>query len=294
MSIVRDVGDAPLVPSAEHAAPKPVGVVETDLFCAHCGYNLHTQPVWMDERLAIPVCRCPECGRHQPPGVATSAVTPWLKRLGTLVLFAWIVLLLGVLAGGLLTMGAVQVGVSETLVRTRYVDANGLVTDAFYTMTRNGEDIAVLRDGRQVPVAQLRRTSPLPTPAQFWALRDSGAMLAAFAAMQIPVVLGGVFWAAVLSHWRRRRLLWIAVTPLLVSAFLVAIVTFEDRRGAEWRFATSLVCSLVGAVQVVVLAASLWWGRPIARGVVRLLVPPRQLLAFLWHADGKTMPGSGR
>ena len=65
------------------------GQIEVDAFCGGCHYNLHGQPVTVDERLGLPVCRCPECGRWAAAGVATGAGSVWVRRLGTVLLFNW-------------------------------------------------------------------------------------------------------------------------------------------------------------------------------------------------------------
>ena len=46
------------------------------------------------------------------------------------------------------------------------------------------------------------------------------------------------------------------------------------------------------AMQAVGVLVGTRMGRPIARGVARAVIPPkpRQLLAFLWQADGKPVP----
>src|SRR5687767_12375287 len=74
----------------------PLGVVLTDLTCEGCGYNLYSQAIARDERLGIPVCRCPECGRFNVPGKATDAGRAWLRRLGVALLVLYVLTVLWV------------------------------------------------------------------------------------------------------------------------------------------------------------------------------------------------------
>src|ERR1700719_294720 len=77
------------------------GQLEVDCFCSRCHYTLHGQVVWIDERLQIPICRCPECGRHHPAGSGVTAHSVWLRRFASLLLALWVivVLFLSFLAG---------------------------------------------------------------------------------------------------------------------------------------------------------------------------------------------------
>src|SRR6478672_8387076 len=51
----------------------PIGRVEGDMFCSGCQYNLHGLNVTLDERLQLPIVRCPECGKFHAAGIATGA-----------------------------------------------------------------------------------------------------------------------------------------------------------------------------------------------------------------------------
>src|SRR6185369_4270298 len=87
----------PPVSSAAPAAPNPAErpvQLETDAFCVECGYNLHGQPVTRDQRLNLLVARCPECGQHHPAGLGVTATKLWLQRFASLLLFAWILIVI--------------------------------------------------------------------------------------------------------------------------------------------------------------------------------------------------------
>jgi hypothetical protein len=64
--------------------------VEIDRFCDGCGYNLRLQPVRRDPRTAVPLCRCPECGRFHAAGDLSTAGRLWLYRATRVLLLLWL------------------------------------------------------------------------------------------------------------------------------------------------------------------------------------------------------------
>src|SRR2546421_11918868 len=87
-----------------------VSHLQSDTFCAGCGYNLNTQAVLRDARLDLLVCRCPECGRYAAAGLGTSASRTWLNRVGILLLMLWILVLLGIFGFGSFALGGLSYG----------------------------------------------------------------------------------------------------------------------------------------------------------------------------------------
>ena len=106
-----------------------------------------------------------------------------------------------------------------------------------------------------------------------------------------------VFAVVAFPHWRRVAYLSLAlVLPIIAGVVDVAIWHDEAPHllgwGLNYMAAHCVVQVLGGLVGVV-------FGRPLARGVVRIILPPsiRPRLAYLWHADGKpppTRPGNRR
>jgi hypothetical protein len=73
--------------------PKPPATIQQDLFCS-CGYNLLSQRVEVDERLSLPVCRCPECGRFHALATTCASPTADARLRGTAVIITvWLFLL---------------------------------------------------------------------------------------------------------------------------------------------------------------------------------------------------------
>ena len=131
MSTLAEPPPPPMLPEEVPQRPplQRFLLVEADQFCP-CGYNLHGQRVTFDERLDIPVVRCPECGKWHPAGHGSTAMRPWLARLATVLLAVWCLFNLGFTLAVLMTLFGVTMGrtVGDTV------------------------EVAQLPDGRQVTV----------------------------------------------------------------------------------------------------------------------------------------------
>lgn len=115
--------DAPTRPSGSDAAPAGASAsapavmarFELDHFCESCGYNLRSQEVWRDERLGILICRCPECGSHQPANQHVPARRFWVKWWTAVVLILWIGVVVGMHAAAMGLTGATYAATVEVL-----------------------------------------------------------------------------------------------------------------------------------------------------------------------------------
>ena len=326
------------------------GVIETDQFCP-CGYNLHNARVERDERLGLPVVRCPECGRFAAAGAGSSAQSVWLRRLGTLLLFVWALLLAAVAVAASLATWGISTGHyyefttdaridpdTGRVVVERWVkldlDPDGELPEGVgtttnwqtdepmtytyrYTFADTGEPVPapstdrvrIDDDGQRfydpvrIPHSVAPEDRELDSPMVFnpyggYTTYYAGAptwrsTLGFSGGMVIGGLILGVLQAAALWHLR-----WPAklIPPMLVAALAVGLWLIE--RSIEGQLGAYANEVIVQTLLTVPLALLVGWivglliGRPVARGVARLIVPPkpRQSLAFLWHADGKTMP----
>jgi hypothetical protein len=106
----------------------------------------------------------------------------------------------------------------------------------------------------------------------------------------LGLITGGLF-SVLLWHVRGWRRVFGLVPPFLAcgGAALVWAGDSPTRGLREWGIVE--IC-LYLLLLVPALAIGAWTGRPIARGFLKLLVPPkaRQHLAFLWIVDGKVPP----
>jgi hypothetical protein len=258
-----------------------IGQVETDTFCEGCGYNLHTQMVVRDERLGILVSRCPECGRFAAAGRTTSASSVWLNRLGTILLVVWVMFLLTLFGLCTFFLGLVPYG--HTIEATTFESDTYAPIPSQYWRAPNGKHWS-RRWSYRVP-RQIRAEDEDNLHREFQA-----QLLLASIAGALALITGGLF-TILLWHckgiWRAFALL----PPFLGcgGAVFIWIVDPMSVLIREWGI---VQIALYLLIEIPALAIGAWAGRPIARGLLKLLVPPkaRQHLAFLWIVDGKTPP----
>ena len=278
-------------------------VIQSDQFCT-CGYNLHGQTVERDERLDLPLVRCPECGRYHPAGHGSTALRPWLARLAAFALAAWVVFLLGVwiavtasLTGLLvagLTMDAVWITVEMSSGRpiAQHWDPDASTTtfvflDTGEVTTPKGSRWEMRYVPRSHPWAQAQHgTSTYINRESSW--EEYAVFYGAHVA--IALVLG-IAQAAVMWHLREWRRWAIPISLLLIPVTFLAITVRSDAYallGSAFIGGTVLQIALFLGTY----ALGLLIGRPVARFLVTMLIPPRprQMLAFLWHADAKVVP----
>jgi hypothetical protein len=252
--------DAPAI-----ANSAKTGQIETDLFCHGCGYNLHGQVVTADDRLGFMICRCPECGRHHPAGFGTSAASVWLKRLGTILLFVWIAIVLGATVLSLIALGGFQAGYVNEFLWYNWVNAG----QSYYSLSPPaGADL-----------------SQIPGWSQAIALYLCAGAFGFFLGTALVTLL----W-----HWPSRRYFWAIALPLISAAFLLLLPFRDHEYDHVWTWCVTGVGVQCG-IEIIGILLGTSLGRPLARAVVRTIVPPkpRQFLVFLWTVDGKAHPSAG-
>jgi hypothetical protein len=267
-----------------------VALVETDRYCEGCGYNLRTQPVRRDARTRLLLCRCPECGGFHPVREGVTAGQVWLQRLGTLGLFAWILTILTVIIG----LGAAQVGFTyvtlEELTTYRQVvlptpsSSQPAATGTTMTLVTGGR-ITITQSGGTATTYRREVRTSYPYYRVFLALMYGLSFALGFVLMLFAVVA--------LHHWRRWGCLLLAcVVPLVTGAVAWYAWSIESPHLIDWGtmkvVSHSAACLAGGLTGILV-------GRPFVRLLVALMLPPRvrQVLAFLWLADGKQPPPVG-
>lgn len=261
--------------------PSPLPVIarlETDRFCDGCGYNLYTQAVHRDPRTQLLLCRCPECGRVHSVRDHATIGRVWLHRLGTLGLFAWILALLAVEFGLAMAQLGVTVGTLEELTTF------GQTGVRIITSTQPGVVTIVGPSSNTVWRREAREEVDYYAP--FLALMSGLAFTIGFLSATLLVVAA--------HHWRR----WIYLLPVLLMPLAVGLLVWYlwgtdhphlrawSSRYVVWNGVANILGGVVGV----------YFGRPLARLLVTVLLPPRprQVLAFLWRADGKSPPSPVR
>jgi len=280
------------LPVVEFDAQPAVARVETDRFCDTCGYNLRTQPVRRDARTDLLLCRCPECGRVHPAHDTVTAGHVWLKRLGSLLLFVWILVVLG--AG--VALFAAQVGMTfvplEELTTYRSVTVGPPATQPAGTITRIGPDGSTVMTISAGTVTLSTGGSPTT-----WrrVVRQEYEHYAAFTLLVrgisfalgfLLAMMAGVF----LHHWRRWAYVLLVILFSVGPAVIAWYVWSHDwpdlREWSELHIAAQAAAHFAGGLAGALL------GRLVARLIITVTLPPRvrQALAFLWLVDGKEPP----
>jgi hypothetical protein len=248
----------------------PIGRLETDTFCPHCHYNLVSQSVLRDQRLEILVVRCPECGRFSAAGQGATATRVWLNRLATAFTAGWVLFLALLLLTATFFLGMMSFGMVMAFAEfkaTPHLNAAGAPASyTYYYVPREASDYP--------DAARELRTELIVMTSVTFAL--------GFVAGGIVTVL---LWH--LRGWRR----WLAIVMPTVGCGVSMLIFSLDpsyqsiRQWGRPRIAGAFALEAIGVI------VGLQLGRPIVRGILRLLAPPklRQHFAFLWIVDHKRL-----
>ncbi len=308
-----ETDDVPRLPAAQRR-----GVIEVDTFCPGCHYNLHGQAVTVDDRLDIPVCRCPECGRFHPAGVGVTASSVWVRRLATVLLFNWVAVVIAATVAicffmGVISEVSVDVYAEHVMVTpdgrpvAPLVGQNGSFTGQHVIAGTNApvqnfnaaEVLHPIWGGPAVSDNRYDAANPYNYvgvgPATYPSLHEAGPgwtpwLWAAVGSVTLGC-LAATLCVTLLWHWPRRRYAWCLLLPFVAGSFLSVVYGVVDQYQLDRGQAIGRA-ALMGAVQALGVLVGTRVGRPIARAVVSVVVPPkpRQALVFLWQVDGKTMP----
>lgn len=273
--------------------PKRAAHLETDVFCERCGYNLHGQPVERDPRLGLMVCRCPECGGWHAAGRGITSASLWLARLATLVLFLWVLIVLFAIFWLCMGFGAVQVTHVDEFSYRHWIadDGQPIERDASRGWVYSGTTRPA------TPDRIVRRAYP-PKDDNFSAERHReqiliGSIILVLCDLSLGLV-GGMLLVTFFWHWKRSRYTLTLLLPFAIAAFVVAAMLYADDDYTDIRGWAASRILMHAALQAVFLYIGIRIGRPLARGLLRMFIPPRprQVFAFLWRADDKPMPAA--
>ena len=238
--------------------------VEVDRFCASCGYNLRGQPVRRESNTQLLLCRCPECGTFAPANDTSVQFDPWKRRGAKLLWGLWVLFCVYLLVGAGGAMTAAMVGIMEELDQTH--------RRWEMTSPHSPEQMQALAQRLERQREQVRAAGVLAVPA--------------------IGLIAGMIWPIIFPHWRRWGYHLLAVgLPLLAAGILFIILKLggpsvqqEDR----WLMRIMPLGLIAAGVIGIALA------RPLARGLLTLVLPPRMRAAFsyLWMIDGKKPPSA--
>jgi hypothetical protein len=231
--------------------------VQNDVFCP-CGYNLYAQRVEVDQRLQMPLCRCPECGRFHAMTTTFATQSPWRSRQEQIAIVFFTLAIIFVIAMATFGLFGLQMG------------------------------CLAIRDDieRYAERAQLN----LFEYEYYWFEITWGPTL-----MRSLCVVSGFIYAAVCVtffwHWRKPYYRLLALVPIGTGIFLLWVVAVNEVRlfGAPYfwpELLTATVALLAGII------AGVRYGRPTVRALMRLVMPPKWLMpfSFLWLVDGLPSP----
>lgn len=245
----------------------PVAVIDLDRFCNHCGYNLRTLPVYRDDRTGIPVVRCTECGRYQAANDGATAVRPWLNRLTGLILWCWILAVLG----GLFVIACGEGGIS-------YATLDELTEHGGYTTQQVGA--TTIRTWTRIGPLQI------DTDYEDYRLFITTILVTSFAL----AFASGLYLVVVFPHWPRLAYVGVVLALPLAVGLIIGVSWSQQ---APHLFAWGVPYIIAhAAVQLLGGFVGVRFGRPTARMTVRLVLPSslRPRLAYLWLADNKPFP----
>lgn len=263
----------PIEPPSFDDQPQ-VGQVELDRYCVRCGYNLRQQAVRREPATRLLLCKCPECGSFEPANQAMTRPKSWFGQLVLLLWLVWIAALGGAVAGAIGGTARLSYQAGELLSETESLDTP--IPDPRDT---TGNSVRMISFQYQVQELDAENTVMLIS-----------VLLGSFATALGLLSLFLIF----VPHWRRRAYVILALGWPIVSligsytAHLVDNYTLAYATDglAMWIYLSPLLITFfafAGGLTGVCLS------RPIARLIVRIVIPSRQRgpFAYLWLVDGK-------
>lgn len=322
----------PDAPPTPHADDERVSTIGADRLCASCGYNLIGQSVVREPHYKLLIARCPECGEaaalqeYPSLGAWVSRLTAVLAVVWVLVLLGALAGSIAAITAFPISI-ADEAGrqyrwqIDGQWDMDRQHEASRLVADFMARQTTTDtDDVTTQSPGMQIPdgtvVMQQADTSinRFDDFGVWWSDQDPEALLAAMGGRKrvidrralwilipfsLTALVVGMFWSAALIT--RRRIFVLAllafISVISLGFMILAKVDLQSEeiswaRAVMWReFSGSLIIP-AGLIGVAFLMIGGWFGRPILRGLVRAMLPPRLRgsLAILWLADGKKLP----
>lgn len=296
-----------------------------DRVCIKCGYNLVGQAILREPHYNMLIVRCPECAT-----VASVQEYPllgrWANRWAAFFAALWLLLIVGMWVGSSMALFGFTVGsgemASEQYGDFLYTQFNQWQNQQTAAPTGAGAaaatgaaagTITITRPGGRVTVVG-GGIGPGAGFTAWWNQQDHAALLRSaggvFAGFNVFVwylwawealvmLCIGALWAAVLIGRHRGGMLVWGLIIILGAAALSLIPLLDWMASAPvWTYQVSRRQVAPPIMGLALLWGALWLfaglmiGRPAARGMIRMLLPPRlrTSLTFLWLADGLPPP----
>ena len=304
---------APPPPGAtSHPAEQRISTLVGDRLCIKCGYNLTGQPVLREPHYEMLIVRCPECGT-----VASTQEYPllgrWAGRWAALAAALWFIVAFGLLmasAGILMGFGSEVTRIAcepyarwlseQQLLWLQAQDPDSLAQNMTWMLSQPPSPYWQLDQNwwaAQDPAQLLEAAGGWAEAVDFGALVD-------WVFLALAAVPMGCFWAVALLHFRKRALFIFGLVVVGVAGTFAVIGHFQDPGAQSWYWMTAMaqaqrqigtpITALTLAFALIPLSIGLALGRPIVRGLIRALLPPRlrSPLALLWTTHGLEPPGA--
>lgn len=276
-----------------------VAVLRGDRMCVDCGYNLTGQPVLREPEYGLFIVRCPECS------AITSAqeyplVGRWPGRFTTALALAWLFILVAALAG---VVGP-TIGLSIGFTLDSTGDYTRFLQQEFskHVITKH-------------PDADPATLWKLPERFDAWyesqdagqLLTNAGGWLGApeldeTVGLIVPLFLSfvaGLLLSLAVIHRKRWSIAILVVSFATIALTVLTLIwmrlgenppTAPD--GASMLQLGLPMLAVVFILDCCMALIGVFAGRPIGRGAVRALLPPRfrTALSVLWVTDGLEVP----
>ena len=275
-----------------------IGTVEMDRYCTGCGYNLRQQAIRRETTTRLLMCKCPECGTFEPANTLTTATRSWFRYLVVMVWLLWFVIWLTLV--GWSVFGVTGLAVVSGDLRRGWVDIENVDLNLLY------ENEGVVQYRNELAQEQQGHSSA-GAPRYYYGsnayelrpMRDEDPLILTLMIL-MSAAIGAVMTtitAVAMPHWRRWGYVCFAVGWPMISILIFHGLIW--RENYNWRMVTVDLMNwhMKTAISIEVIAivgglVAVWLGRPVARGLIRVIIPPKRrgAFAYLWLADGKTPP----
>lgn len=223
-------------------------------------------------------------------GDGNRANSVWLSRLAGMLLLVWAIFIILIVGLITLALGGLQAGYVDAFNWGSMVDsASQPVT--YGSIGSGGYGPVVVGTNTAAGYTHFVRSLTPPPGQDLRYINGWGVAAAIDLSSAASGFLTGALLVTFLWHWPRRRYLFGLLLPLIAAGFLISLYRSDDSFDPIRQWAYSRVF-MQATLQGGGMMLGIIYGRPLARTLARMIIPPRprQLLAFLWRIDGKSIP----
>ncbi len=269
-----------------------------DRACIKCHFNLAGQQILREKHYGMLMVRCPECGT--PAALQEYPLLGrWATRFAYIMAGAWLAIMVALVSLAALAIWGMSEVMTEQLaipytqhvqkVWSEHINGSGPPNPYASTNYQQNQQWWQSVDKQQ-----------LLADAGGW----SGAVSwgALWFTLDMLLVMGsiGAVLSVVMPHlkWKGWFVLTLLIAALAASFAWIStsmnqnVYSYYGGVWNSWRTLYPVLFPLSAGIALAFLFLGLCTGRPLARALILLLLPPRLRgpLAFLWRADAKPLP----